>query len=177
MSVFSPDYQCKNDNYMTPKEAWENIKEVIPKDKVIWEPFYGDGKSGEQLRELGFNVIHEREDFFKVDRGDVVVSNPPFSKKKEILEELVKRNKPFILLISASTISTQTFRRIFKGRENIQIIVPSRRIHFCKIDEAGNRLPTQSCPFECFQYCWKIGLPKELVWEDELKEQYGSPSQ
>ena len=36
-----------HDEYMTPKYAWENIKDFIPKDKVIWEPFYGDGKSGD----------------------------------------------------------------------------------------------------------------------------------
>jgi hypothetical protein len=43
---------------MTPKYAWENIKDLIPKNKIIWEPFYGDGKSGDYLKELGFNVIH-----------------------------------------------------------------------------------------------------------------------
>ena len=29
----------------------------IPNDKIIWEAFYGDGKSGKYLEELGFNVI------------------------------------------------------------------------------------------------------------------------
>ena len=44
-------FECK-DNYFTPKEAWENIKDFIPKNKIIWEAFYGDGKSGEYLEEL-----------------------------------------------------------------------------------------------------------------------------
>ena len=35
----------KHDDYMTPKSAWENILQYIPKDKVIWECFYGDGQS------------------------------------------------------------------------------------------------------------------------------------
>ena len=52
-------FDKKVDNYMTPKSAWEQIKHLIPNNKVIWEPFYGDGKSGEYLKELGFNVIHE----------------------------------------------------------------------------------------------------------------------
>ena len=64
---------------MTPKSAWEHIKDYIPK-KVLWEAFYGDGDSGKYLRELGFTVIHEPIDFFTENRGDVVVSNPPFSK-------------------------------------------------------------------------------------------------
>ena len=34
-----------NDEYFTPKSAWEAIKDYIPKDKVIWEAFYGNGTS------------------------------------------------------------------------------------------------------------------------------------
>tara|TARA_R110000824_G_scaffold36003_1_gene112184 strand:- start:260 stop:451 length:192 start_codon:yes stop_codon:yes gene_type:complete len=51
-----PKNKC--DDYMTPKSAWEAIDEYIPKDKVIWEAFKGDGKSGEYLTELGCEVIH-----------------------------------------------------------------------------------------------------------------------
>ena len=36
----------KDDDYMTPKEVWESIAHLLPKDKKIWECFYGDGKSG-----------------------------------------------------------------------------------------------------------------------------------
>jgi hypothetical protein len=49
-----------DDEYMTPKSAWEQIKKYIPKDKVIWECFFGDSQSGLFLQELGFNVIHEK---------------------------------------------------------------------------------------------------------------------
>ena len=44
----------KDDEYMTPKSAWEQIAPLIPTDKVIYEAFYGDGSSGAHLRELGF---------------------------------------------------------------------------------------------------------------------------
>ena len=56
-STFCEKGHIEND-YMTPFSAWENIKEYIPKDKIIWEAFMGDGKSGEYLKKLGFNVIH-----------------------------------------------------------------------------------------------------------------------
>ena len=79
MAGFHTKTFLKHDDYMTPKYAWENIKEYIPRDKVIWEAFYGDGKSGKYLEELGFNVIHEQIDFFEEDKGDIIVSNPPFS--------------------------------------------------------------------------------------------------
>lgn len=102
-----------------------------------------------------------------MDRGEVVVSNPPFSKKNLILEELVRRNKPFILLISAGTLATQSFHRIFKDTESIQIIIPTKRVQFDDIVE-GDRVPAGSCPFDSFYFCWKIGLPKDLMWIDEL---------
>ena len=46
MAGFTAKTFTKHDDYMTPKSAWENIKQYIPKDKVIWEAFYGDGQSG-----------------------------------------------------------------------------------------------------------------------------------
>jgi len=58
MAGFHTKTFLKHDDYMTPKYAWENIKDYIPKDKIIWEAFMGDGKSGEYLKDLGFNVIH-----------------------------------------------------------------------------------------------------------------------
>ena len=70
------------DDYMTPNYVWDWIKEYLPNDKIIWEAFYGDGKSGDYLTQLGFNVIHEQIDFFENDVGDIIVSNPPFTKKK-----------------------------------------------------------------------------------------------
>ena len=37
---------------MTQKSAWEEIAGFLPRGKTIWECFWGDGKSGEYLREL-----------------------------------------------------------------------------------------------------------------------------
>ena len=85
MAVFHNKSFLKHDDYMTPKTAWENIQHFIPKDKVIWEAFYGDGTSGNHLKDLGFEVIHEPVDFFENDLGDIIISNAPFSKTKEIM--------------------------------------------------------------------------------------------
>ncbi len=78
MAGFHTKTFIKHDDYMTPKYAWEWIVDYIPKNKIIWESFYGDGDSGKYLTALGFNVIHEPIDFFTNDKGDIIVSNPPF---------------------------------------------------------------------------------------------------
>ena len=166
MAVFHTKTFLKHDDYMTPKHAWENIKDYIPKDKVIWEAFYGDGKSGEYLSELGFNVIHNKNDFFESNEGDIVVSNPPFSKSKDILNRLKILDKPFILILPCSKICTSYFRENFKdSKDPIQIIIPRKRIHFEK--QIKGDIPEgwkNCCNFDCFYYCYKMNLPRDIIW-------------
>ena len=173
MASFHTKTFLKHDDYMTPFTAWDNIKEYIPKDKVIWEAFYGDGKSGTHLTTLGFNVIHEKIDFFENDVGEIVVSNPPFTKVPQVLSRLKELNKPFILIMPSSKINTQYFRKLVSNTEDpIQIIIPRKRINFEKL--VDGKVPENwgsSCNFDCFYYCWKMGLERDITWlknEDEL---------
>ena len=164
MAIYLKSKHITENDYMTPKYAFENIMQYIPKDKIIWESFYGDGKSGEYLKELGFNVIHEPVDFFENDLGDLIVSNPPFSLSKEVMDRLYELDKPFIIIFPSSKINTQYFR---KWKNKIQIIIPRKRIHFTK--KINGKIPEnwkQSCNFDCFYYCYKMYLPKDIIWLD-----------
>tara|TARA_R100001460_G_scaffold25005_2_gene50282 strand:- start:649 stop:1149 length:501 start_codon:yes stop_codon:yes gene_type:complete len=164
MASFHTKTFTVHDNYMTPKHAWEAVQNFIPKDKVIWESFAGNGNSSKFLTELGFDVICKEEDFFNVDYGDIIVTNPPFSKKKEVFTRLKQLDKPFVIICPCSMITSQYFRNLFKD-EKIQIIIPRKRIHFLKTDDDGNIIPTENkCNFDCFYYCWKMNLPKDIVW-------------
>tara|TARA_R110000772_G_scaffold158918_1_gene270088 strand:- start:348 stop:833 length:486 start_codon:yes stop_codon:yes gene_type:complete len=159
MAGFHTKTFLKHDDYMTPKYAWENIQHLIPRDKVIWEAFYGDGTSGSYLEELGFDVIHKVVDFFDNNLGDIIVSNPPFSQSKEILQKLKELDKPFILILPSSKINTQYVRENYKNSE-LQIIIPRKRIQFIK---NGNELQNK-CNFDCFYYCYKMNLEKDIIW-------------
>ena len=157
----------KYDDYETPKSAWVSIKHYIPKNKVIWEPFYCNGKSGDDLKSLGFNVIHEKEDFFSNNKGDVVISNPPFSLKKEVINKLVEIDKPFILIMPCSTLTTQYVRKIFENQdERLKIIIPKKRIQFKKSSNGKtNIIQKNQCNFDCFYFCWKIDTIKnDITW-------------
>jgi len=174
MAGFHTKTFTNHDDYMTPSYAWENIKNYIPKDKVLWEAFYGDGTSGTILQDLGYDCIHENIDFFENDKGDIVVSNPPFTKIPEVLQRLKEINKPFILIMPSSKINTQYFRKLFENDENpVQIIMPRRRIHFLKmINGVVAENQKKACNFDCFYYCWKINLPRDIIWltDDECVE-------
>ena len=162
MAGFHTKTFLKHDDYMTPKSAWENIKQYIPEDKVIWESFYGDGKSGDYLTELGFAVVHNDNDFFESDQGDVIVSNPPFSKTKEIMERLIILDKPFILIMPSAKMVTKAIRENFKDTDNpLQIIIPRKRIQFIK---NGEDFHEKKCNFDCYYYCYKMNLPRDIIW-------------
>jgi len=166
MAGFHTKTFLKHDDYMTPKYAWENIKQYIPTDKVIWEAFYGDSNSGKFLQELGFETIHEPIDFFIENRGDIIISNPPFSKSKEVLARLKELNKPFIMILPAPKIHTSYVRNLFKDTPDpLQIIIPRKRIQFIKL--VNGKVPDNyksDCNFDCFYYCWKMNLPHDIVW-------------
>ena len=150
-----------NDNYYTPKHAWADIKHLIPENKVIYEGFVGGSFSGRYLEELLPNntlIYDQGVDFFNNNFDyDILVSNPPFSLAKEILEHLKRVSKPFILILPVSRICTQYMRRLFKNR--IQIIVPKKRIHFISPDQHK-----RACNFDTFYYCYKLNLAPDIVW-------------
>ncbi len=148
-----------SDNYITNKEDWEKIKQYIPKDKQIWSPFYCDGKQKEYFKDMGFDIIHEDEDFFKNNKGDIIIDNPPFSKKKEILKRLKDLDKPFILIAPSVLLGYKYFQDYFK--DNLQIIVTYNRIKFKHLN-SDNKNYTP--PYASFFYCYKMNLEKDLIF-------------
>ena len=162
MASFHTKRFSAHDDYMTPASAWEAISQYIPKDKEIWEPFYGDGTSGQILADLGCDVIHEPIDFFHEDRGEVIVSNPPFTMKKEVLTRLKELDKPFILIMPSPTLITTYTRQLFG--DSIQILIPRRRIQFRKINGKGEEVESGKCNFDCFYFCYKMNLPRDIIF-------------
>ena len=148
-----------SDNYMTNKIEWERIKEYMPPDKKIWSPFYGDGKQKEYFKEMGYDIIHEDEDFFNNNKGDIIIDNPPFSKKKEIFLRLKELDKPFILICPSMMLGYKYFQELFK--DDIQIIIPSKRINFRHINSTKKNY---SPPFASFYFCYKMDLKKDLIF-------------
>jgi hypothetical protein len=142
-----------DDEYYTPKHAWEDIQRFISKDNVIWEAFRGNGKSAEYLRELGCEVVCDDDDFFACSpKGDIVVSNPPFSKARDALQRLVEWNKPFILILPYAKIFTKYVRDSFEDTIcDLKLLVPRKRINF---DKPG--IVKSKCSFDCFYWCWKV---------------------
>jgi len=115
--------------------------------------------SGDYLNDLGFNVIHNEEDFYENNRGDIVVSNPPFSDKKKIILRLIELDKPFILIIPQNAINNNYIKDLLQDKQ-FQILIPRRRIQFIK---NGNETQNK-CNFDCFYYCYKMNFKKDIIF-------------
>jgi len=157
---------------MTPLSAWNAINRFLPTGKIIWEPFFGDGTSGKNLMKLGHRVVHEKKDFFKwCPEYDLIVTNPPYSIVKDIMPRLLELDKPFVLLMPSSKINTQYMRDW--SDKGLQIIIPRKRIQFikCTVDKSGDIIPNEiqdkKCNFDCFYYCYKMNLPRDMVWLED----------
>ena len=147
-----------SDNYITNKEDWERIKQYIPTDKQIWSPFYCDGKQKEYFEEMGFDIIHEDEDFFENNKGEIIIDNPPFSKLRDILNKLKELEKPFILIMPSSKINAVWFQKLFK--DHLQLIIPLKKNNFKNLNP--------NIPFNfnwgTYYYCYKMNLEKDLIF-------------
>ena len=133
----SPSFKVKkNDNYNTPVEAWEFLLNNLhqeARNKIIWSPFYNDGSLIKNLKDLNIKLIHENKDFFtyEPEKYDMIVDNPPYSCKKEILERCLKLNKPFALLLPLDTLERHYMKDIFNSNTNkIQLLIPRKRYDY-----------------------------------------------
>lgn len=149
-----------NDNYITHSGAWNAIEKYIPKDKKIWCPFYCDGIQELHFNEMGIEIIHEDEDFFENDKGDVIIDNPPFSKLRPILERIKKLNKPFILIMPTDKVNAIWFQKLFK--DGLQLIIPTKKIMCSHLD------PEIKFKFNwgLYYYCYNMNLPRDLIFLD-----------
>ena len=150
-----------SDNYATDKKGWEIIQSYIPKDKIIWSPFYCDGKQKEYFEEMGYNIIHEDKDFFTYtpNNYDIIVDNPPFSKMKNICIRLKELDKPFIIVAFSKVILMKWFQRMFK--DHLQVIIPFTRPTFTHLT---NPKKGYTPPFGVQYYCYKMNLSKDLTF-------------
>ena len=129
------DRTSAGDKVYTPFYAVEPLLEFLPKDKKIWCPFDEEWSAFYQLlSENNYNVIRsslkEEKDFFRYepDKWDILVSNPPFSKKDAVLERAYSFNKPFALLLPITSIQGKRRYKVFKNE--IQMLVFDARVDY-----------------------------------------------
>ena len=169
MALFVNKHQGKgkDDEFYTFKETWESIQQYIPKDKVVWEAFSNNVEfEGQQyLKSICKDVITGTGDFFKCDVPicDCVISNPPFSIKKEVLERLKQLDKPFILILPTLALQTKYMKKLFGDTGDLQVIMPTNKIFFYKFNEDGTKKKYDKLSYYCCFVCYKMNLPNDFI--------------
>ncbi len=125
------------DEYYTPRILVEPIIKYLTPGSTIWCPF--DPKDSEfvlVLQENGFNVIHSHiwtgQDFFHFQPDveyDYIISNPPFSRKLEVLERLYKLNKPFAMIMGLPVLNHQEIGNFYVGKDS-QLLIFNKKISY-----------------------------------------------
>lgn len=125
------------DELYTPPYAIHPLIKYIPRDiKKVWCPFdKEDSEYVKILKENGFEVIfsHIEDDknFFEYEPEDydMIISNPPYSIKKDVLKRCYSLNKPFALLLPITSLEGIYHSKMF--RENgIGAVILDKRIDF-----------------------------------------------
>lgn len=146
--------KSNTDEWYTPKE---NVEPIVPYlhrrgYKKILCPFdTSESEFVKVLNKEGFNVTYSHiktgTDFFGIDNlneYDAVVSNPPFSKRQEILERLFESGVPFAMILNFNGLFDSKKRwELFKNNE-FELIVPLGRMRFFNDKGIGNNPNFQS---------------------------------
>ena len=130
------------------------VKILLPyiqhlKEKLIWCPFdRSDSQFVQVLKENGFKVIYSHidngNDFmsYEPQELDVILSNPPYTNKRQYWERALDLKKPFALLLPLNILSDSVINTTMREREReFQLLIPSRRMRFYnfKTGEVGNQ--------------------------------------
>lgn len=110
--------------------------------------------------------IEEGQDFFEFAPNDfdIIVSNPPFTRKDEVLKRLYEPGKPFAILLPLNSLQGVSRYEYFK--QGIQLLSFDKRIAFHSPDNMEEYRKGSS--FATAYFCRDI-LPHDLIIE-ELKE-------
>lgn len=150
-----------NDERYTPPILVKPIIKYLKPESTIWCPF--DKENSEfvlLLKEAGYKVIYSHidsgQDFFEYEpkeHYDYIISNPPFSKKLEVLDRLYKLHKPFAMLMNIECLNYQIVGEFFLDK-TLQLLIVDKKVSF-----DGN-----TASFNTSYFCNKI-LPQQLIFE------------
>lgn len=158
------------DEYYTTQKAVNMIIPYILSRgyKTIWCPFdKEDSKFVMTFEYQGFDVnyghIETGQDFFEYQepQGDIVVSNPPFSKRDDIFQRLYKWDIPFALIMNFNGLFDSKKRMEIFRKYKVEMLVPRGRMKFYHRDKGLLNSPN----FQSIYVCNHL-LDEQIVFDE-----------
>ena len=157
------------DEIYTPKYALNPLLPYLKKNWIIRDCAWGKGHLAKNIAESGFNCVgNESKDFFNLKKEDlweedILITNPPYSKKDEFLKKAYELDKPFAFLMPLTALEGIKRGKLYK-EYGIQLIIPNRRINFVMPNKQGGAW------FQTAWFTWGLNLPRDLNFVELLRE-------
>jgi hypothetical protein len=161
----TPDKVQERDFFQTPNYATDLVAPFLCPEWVVWECAAGRGKIltrlqhhgiatfGSDLLE-GINFLDTQEE----PRGfDAIVTNPPFSLKRQFYETCMSYGRPFALLLPMDFCGW-----ILNAMQDpkAQWIAPTRRIDY--ITPTGKSGGESTAQYHSGWFCYGLNLPRQI---------------
>ena len=154
-----------NDECYTPKYWVLPILKYIPKGSIVWCPFDTEESNFViEIKKAWYSVVCSHidnwEDFYNYEpeNWDCIISNPPFTWKREIFERALSFNKPFALLMTNTWLNDSAPKQLFKEKD-LQLLMFDKRIEYSQ---------DKKITFSSSYFCWNF-LPKQIIMEFIIK--------
>lgn len=157
------------DETYTAFYAVDPLLEFLPITTKIWCPFDEDWSAYFQtFKENGYFVIrsslNDGQDFFNYlpsEDYDIIISNPPFSKKDKVLKRLYELDKPFAILLPVTSIQGKgRFKHFING---LELLVFDGRIGYHTNQDFENY--KSGVHFASSYFCRGF-LPEKLIFRE-----------
>lgn len=159
-----------NDEYYTPEYAIAPLLKYLTPNSRIWCPFDRDESLFVKVfKKNGFHVVNTHidygQDFFSIapPQYDYIISNPPYSKKTEVLQKLFERDVPFAMLVGVVGLFESDARFNMFKHNDFEIMYFNRRVAYFK--NYNEQVPSVNPPYSSVYVCHNI-LPKQIVFEE-----------
>jgi len=95
-------------------------------------------------------------------KWDIIISNPPYTNKRKIVERCLSFEKPFALLLPLTWLNDSAPKQLFLEKD-LQLLMFDKRIKYL-----NNGIIKDKITFSSAYYCYNI-LPKQII-NEVLKE-------
>ena len=173
MNIYQEMRIAKDECYTTNAESEKLIEyleknDIIDKGMIIWLPFDNElSNIYKALDSRGYRTtlsnLELGLDFYTYEpsKWDIIITNPPFSGRSELMKRLVAFNKPFVILQATQFFNNQTATKLLCEHSNyFKFIMPQNRMNFLTYNEELDKIISgkSGTAFYSFWICYKTSL-------------------
>lgn len=143
----------RGDEYETHKfDIQYMLKCYSDEEDVVWDPFVApSGYSQQFIKSIGYKTVVADRDFFDCEQPPagttLIVTNPPFSKKVQVMQKLCDWNVPFVVVMPTIVLQRDYFTNIVNNtKRRWWVQLPNKSLFFHSNGVKQN-LPAFKCCF------------------------------